>query len=221
MLRHPPVPPARPAPVEKLLPDSTDNDKLCGLTREQELCLRADPATAKIHQPSWGEGPERDDRLPSLTQPTRNGGPTRKPSRSLSQSDAGGTGAGVQRHPPHGLTNSSPGGTEEPLQAAPGVSGSCQAHQLRGRLASRTLARVPSLSAFAGLGSCPVGHPPPAHGLMFKARAGVCAVLGSGAQSRPLDLGVPGGLWPGQRPTSNTGCVPAHQAAPQAASGAC
>ena len=103
----------------------------------------------------------------------------------------------MQRHLPQGLTNSSPGGTEEPLQAAPGASGSCQAHQLRGSLASWTLAGVPSLSTFAGLGSCPVGHPPPAHGLMFKARTGVFAVLGSGAQSRPLDLRVPGGLWPG------------------------
>ena len=67
----------------------------------------------------------------------------------------------MQRHLPQGLTNSSPGGTEEPLQAAPGASGSCQAHQLRGSLASWTLAGVPSLSAFAGLGSCLVGHPPP------------------------------------------------------------
>lgn len=67
MLRHPPVPPPPPAPVEKLLLDSTDNDKLCGLIGEQELCLQADPATAEIHQPSWDEGPERDDRVPSLT----------------------------------------------------------------------------------------------------------------------------------------------------------
>lgn len=87
-------------------------------------------------------------------QPTRDGGPTKKPPRPLSRVTREETPASqTHKFEPRAHRGGSAGGTWGP--------GSCQAHQVRGSLASWTLAGVPSLSAFSGLGSVRVGHRPP------------------------------------------------------------
>lgn len=182
--------------------------------RSSRSCHRQDP-----RQSSWGEGPERDDRVPSLMQPTRDGGPTKKPPRPLSRVTREETPASqTHKFEPRAHRGGSAGGTWGPreLPGSPGEREPGLVDSGRSPLSVRLL----------GPGLRPGWPPPPTHGLMLKARAGVCPVLGSGAQSRPLDLGVPGGLWRGPRDAVQVShfkhrCLPVDQAAPQAASQAC
>lgn len=144
---------------------NADNDKLCGLSGEQELCLQADPATAKTH-PSRAEVrvQKEMDRFQALRSPPGTGSYQKAP-RPLSQSDVGGLGAGMQRHPSHRLTNSEPRGQRRLCRQHLGP-GAARAHQLRGAWPRRLWPESPLLSALVGLGSpCwpPPPPPPPPH----------------------------------------------------------